>query len=341
MIQIEEAIIRKLTIHRITNELNSSVISDDLFDTSNEDEEDLFKKILLKPFINHSQTFEFGHDVSLDYNVLFNVSRTIYEGGEFIEQSKSIAKHLISTSSHHNIKEGDLFIAMFDEIKLNNSYYEGIGIYKFEDKDSFIETSIHNKKLGVSFKKGIGNKKPDKACLILFTNEPYTILIIDNSNIETEYWQNDFIGQKTKNDNVNSTNNFLTLTKNFVTKQLDEEFEVTKADKIDLLNRSVEYFKTHETFDKKEFEEEVFQDSGIIKSFRNFDNTYRQENEIEITDSFDISPQAVKKQARVFKSVLKLDKNFHIYIHGNRDMIEQGVDKDGRKYYKIYYDQES
>ncbi len=87
--------------------------------------------------------------------------------------------------------------------------------------------------------------------------------------------------------------------------------------------------------------EEVFQDSGIIKSFRNFDNTYRQENKIDITDSFDISPQAVKKQARVFKSVLKLDKNFHIYIHGNRDMIEQGVDQDGRKFYKIYYDKEN
>ena len=49
---------------------------------------------------------------------------------------------------------------------------------------------------------------------------------------------------------------------------------------------------------------------------------------------------AVKKQARVFKSVLKLDKNFHIYIHGNRDLIEQGTDERGRKYYNIYYEEE-
>ena len=48
----------------------------------------------------------------------------------------------------------------------------------------------------------------------------------------------------------------------------------------------------------------------------------------------------MKKQARVFKSVLKLDKNFHIYIHGDRNRIERGVDEQGRKYYKIYYDQE-
>ena len=53
-----------------------------------------------------------------------------------------------------------------------------------------------------------------------------------------------------------------------------------------------------------------------------------------------ISAPAVKKQAKIFKSVLKLDKNFHIYIHGNREMIEQGVEKDGRKFYKIYFEKE-
>jgi len=48
----------------------------------------------------------------------------------------------------------------------------------------------------------------------------------------------------------------------------------------------------------------------------------------------------VKQQIRVFKSVLKLDKNFHIYIHGNREWIKRGTDPDGRKYYKIYFENE-
>lgn len=61
---------------------------------------------------------------------------------------------------------------------------------------------------------------------------------------------------------------------------------------------------------------------------------------IDLSNSFEISSQAVKKQTRVFKSVLKLDKNFHIYIHGNKELIEQGIEKDGRKYYKIYYQNE-
>jgi len=160
-----------------------------------------------------------------------------------------------------------------------------------------------------------------------------------NKSAEAQYWKDEFLKEKPIANEFHQTNQFLATAKNFVTKQISEEFELTKADQIDLLNCFVKYFKTHQAFNQNQFEKEVFQDSEIINSFRNFDNNYRQEN--ELTDSFEISPQAVKKQARVFKSVLKLDKNFHIYIHGNKELIQQGVDKDGRKYYKIYYEEES
>jgi hypothetical protein len=118
------------------------------------------------------------------------------------------------------------------------------------------------------------------------------------------------------------------------------EFELTRAEQIDLLNRSVDYFKTNEEFNKAEFEEIVFQDKEVIDAFRNYDSNYREQNELQMDDNFGISPYAVKKQARVFKSVLKLDKNFHIYIHGDKNLIERGVDNDGRKFYKIYYEEE-
>ena len=116
---------------------------------------------------------------------------------------------------------------------------------------------------------------------------------------------------------------------------------MSKAHKIDLLNRSVDYFKKGDQFDKEEFEQDVLFHPNVIESFQKFDRNYRRENELELADNFDISAQAVKQQARAFKSVLKLDKNFHIYIHGNRELIEQGIDENGRKYYKIYYEREA
>ena len=121
---------------------------------------------------------------------------------------------------------------------------------------------------------------------------------------------------------------------------MDEDFNVEKTDKIDILNRSVEYFKTNESFNKADFEETVFQSEEVINSFRSYDSSYRESNEIEVKDEFDISDQAVKKQSKFFKSILKLDKNFHVYIHGNKDMIERGVESDGRKFYKIYFEKE-
>jgi hypothetical protein len=79
----------------------------------------------------------------------------------------------------------------------------------------------------------------------------------------------------------------------------------------------------------------------MIESFRQFGSRYTESHDFDIASQFDISAMAVKKQARVFKSVLKLDKNFHIYIHGNTDLIEKGIDDNGRKFYKIYYQDES
>jgi len=341
MIQSELAIIGDIVLHRVGEDESHSTISNELTQIADDDENMLFRRIFLKPFSTHTSTFEFAHPVGIEHNILYSLARKIFDEEDFLEQSKAIARHLISVSKHPNIKEGDLFMARFDDVGFGNKHYRALGIYKFEDKDSYLDTSSSGRTTRYTLKKGIGGRKPDKAVLILFTDEPYTLFVIDNSPNETEYWQNEFIKHKPKNDFVNNTNDVMGIAKNFITEEIPQIYQVTKADQIDFLNRSVEYFKTHEKYDRKEFEEEVFHHDEMIQSFRRFDKSFREENSIEVADTFEISQQSVKKQARVFKSVLKLDKNFHIYIHGNRELIEQGVDNEGRKYYKIYYEEES
>ncbi len=342
MIQIEDSVIRKIIYHRVTPEDKKSVLNDRLYDLTNDDEADILKKIFLKPFLSNITPYEFNHEIDIELNPLFRISKDIFEDKEFIFQTRNICQHLVTVSKHPNIKDGDLFIMKFDDIKLNGKLCNGLGIYKIEKKESFIETNVSmSGEAELAFKKGIGSKRLDKACLILFTEEPYTVFIIDNTNAETDYWQNEFIKVRLKNDSMNNTSQFLTLAKSFVTEHYPSDFEATRTDQIELLNRSVEFFKNHERFDIKDFEQEVFQDNGVIQSFQSFDSKYRQENDIEISDNFAISSQVVKKQMKVFKSVLKLDRNFHIYIHGDHELIKQGVENDGRKYYKIYFETES
>jgi hypothetical protein len=341
MIQIDDTIIRKLIYHRINLESNAG-INETIFDFSNDEEEGILRKIFLKPFLSNTTTYEFRHEIDLELNPLFTLSRSIMEGSDFITRSKDICQHLRNVSKHPNIKNGDLFIMKFENINFDNKLHDGLGIFKIENKENFIETtSAFNGESGLTFRKGIGSKRLDKACLIVFTEKPYTVFNIDNASNETDYWLNEFIKVKLKQDDVNNTNQFLSLAKSFVTQQFPTEFETTKAGQIDLLNKSVDYFRKNESFDKQSFEQEVFQNSELIKSFQTFDSKYRQENEINIANDFLISPQVVKKQAKIFKSVLKLDKNFHIYIHGDNELIKQGVDSDGRKYYKIYFETES
>ncbi len=342
MVEIDEAIVTNIIFHKLGIESESSYINTSEYGFKSDEEEDILNRIFLKPFTNNVTTYEFTHSVNPDLNVLFNIARDIKNDDNFILKSKDIYQHLKDVSKHPNIKGGDLFIVKFDNIKFDNNYYAALGIYKVENKENFIETNRDiNGDISMDFKKGIGTKKLDKACLILFSEEPYTVFVIDNTSRDTEYWINDFINVSLRNDYVNNTSQFLNIAKNFITEKIPEEFEVNKADQIDFLNKSVEYFKSHDSFEKEEFEKEVFREDAVIESFRDFDNNYSCENEISIDSSFEISPQAVKKQSRIFKSVLKLDKNFHIYIHGNKELIEQGVDADGRKFYKIFYEEEN
>src|SRR5690606_42060648 len=113
-------------------------------------------------------------------------------------------------------------------------------------------------------------------------------------------------------------------THQFVAEQIPEDFQVSRADQIDLLNRSANYFKSREEFNQAEFESEVLGDTEVIESFRNYGKNFMANAEYDPEENFQISDHDVKRQARVFKSVLKLDKNFHIYIHGSRELIEKG-----------------
>ncbi|NRF37603.1 nucleoid-associated protein [Pedobacter foliorum] len=341
MIEIDEAFLKRVILHRVSYIESQARTSDQVCDLSDEALADVFKNMFLKPFTNNVSSQEFHHTINISYNVLFGLSKEIYGNGNFIELSKQIFQHLMSVSNDSKIKDGDLFVAKFEDIKLNGQFYEGLGIYKFEDKQPFLETNLTSTDLSYSLRKGVGPKKPEKACLIIFTDEPYTLLLIDNSTTETDYWQNQFIGNRPKADFVNNTTDLLVLAKSFITEQIPQEFDINRSDQIDLLNKSIAYFKEQDSFDIDEFSKKVISSNEGIESFKKYKKNFDDALDTPIPDTFDISEAAVKKQARAYKSVLKLDKNFHIYIHGNKELIENGFDEEKHmNFYKVYYHQE-
>lgn len=305
------------------------------------------REALLQRFTNCHERYSFTHASSLEFNEVYSHARALFaDRSYFYEQSVNIARHLFESSLHPKIKPGELYVGLFNSILDDEDSLEAIGLFKAETKSLFADLVPGDEDLDLQLKEGVELARIDKGCLILNREEEkgFELLIYDSNGKgeEAQYWKDKFLGVLIRQNEFLRTQEFLTLTKNFVTQKMPDEFEVSKTEQIDILNRSMDYFKTHGNFDRQEFESEVLHHDDLIRSFRNFDEQNRRDNDLETVGEFGISPQAVKRQARVFKSVIKLDKNFHIYVHGNRELIEKGYDEALQKhYYKIYFDQEA
>jgi hypothetical protein len=131
------------------------------------------------------------------------------------------------------------------------------------------------------------------------------------------YWIDDFLYVQNRKDEYFHTKNALSLCKTFVAEQMPVKYEISKAEQSDLLNKSMKFFKENESFDVNLFADEVIGHPEIIEDFISFKGDFEKENAVQIEDKFEINNSAVKKQAKDFKSIIKLDKNFHIYVHGN------------------------
>ncbi|OFX68081.1 MAG: hypothetical protein A2X12_03210 [Bacteroidetes bacterium GWE2_29_8] len=337
--------ISTIALHNVGNKLNDEGIklSKSLLNID-ESINSLLSNYFLTPF-KSEEYFNFYHDSDLSLNEVFVYAEKIFENPQTLfEQSNSLAKHLYEQSIHPKIKGGDFYTVYFKDSVINGETTSAIGLFKSENKDTFLKVLPSGDGFEIESEKGVNINKLDKGCLIFNTGKEkgYVVSVIDNTNkgAEAHYWIDDFLHVRQRKDEYYNTQNVLSLCKNFVTKEFPQHFDVSKADQVDLLNKSVKFFKENDSFNMKEFTNEVIAQPEVIKTFNQYKTTYQKEQEIDIVDSFNISESAVKKQARAFKSIIKLDKNFHIYIHGNRELIEQGTDEKGRKFYKIFYKEE-
>jgi len=335
-----------LSLHKVNNKLldEGIVFSKDCLSTTEN-----LNELLTNYFLSSFKTNEYYtlyHDTDLNLNEVFVYLSKIFDNPETLhDQSVNLAKHLYEQSTHPKIKGGEFYTVYFKDCIVDGTATDAIGLFKSENKDTFLKVYPQGDGFEIESEKGVNINKLDKGCLIfnIEKEKGYVVSVVDNTNkgAEAQYWKDDFLHVKPRKDEYYNTQNVLSLCKNFVTEELSQQSDISKADQVDFLNKSVEYFKKNENFDMEDFAKVVMRKPEVIDSFNQYKSEYEFARELAILENFSISESAVKKQARAIKSVIKLDKNFHIYIHGDSDMIQQGIDEEGRKYYKIYYTQES
>lgn len=338
--------ISKIAIHNVGNKLNDDGIS---FSKKNTSFDSSLKDILISYFVSPFKSNEYYnlyHNSDINLNEVFVYASKIFDKpNSLYDQSVNLAKHLYDCSTHPKIKGGEFYTVYFKDCVFEGETVDAIGLFKSESKDTFLKVKPTEEIYEIESDKGININKLDKGCLIFNTDREkgFVVAVVDNASRGDDaiYWVDSFLQLMQRQDDYHNTQNILSLCKKFITKELPQEFEVSKADQANFLNKSIQFFKDKDSFDMDEFANEVIEQPELIERFHKYKSDYQEQSDVNIADSFTISDTAVKKQARVFKSVLKLDKNFHIYIHGNRELIEQGVEKDGRKFYKIYYQNEN
>lgn len=346
MNHFDNSLITKIAAHHVGNKNNDEGItySKHLIQT-NEKLNGILSSYFLTPF-KSNEYFRFHHHSDLKFNEVYIHICDIFNNiNTLFEKSIHISNYLYEQSIHPKIKSGELYTVYFKDCVVDGELTDAIGLFKSENKDVFLKVHSEDGDFVFETDQGININKLDKGCII-FNQEKekgFVISVVDhtNKNSEALYWMNQFLHVKQREDEYFYTQNVLSIYSQFVKEELPQQFEINKADQMDLIQRSVEYFKEKDQFEISSFTEEVIAQPEIIESFNQYKDDFSRENDIQIAETFNISESAVKKQSKSFKSIIKLDKNFHIYVHGDRTLIQSGNESDGRKFYKLYFQEEN
>jgi hypothetical protein len=346
MNHFDNSLITKIAAHHVGNKNNDEGItySKHLIQT-NEKLNGILSSYFLTPF-KSNEYFRFHHHSDLKFNEVYIHICDIFNNiNTLFEKSIHISNYLYEQSIHPKIKSGELYTVYFKDCVVDGELTDAIGLFKSENKDVFLKVHSEDGDFVFETDQGININKLDKGCII-FNQEKekgFVISVVDhtNKNSEALYWMNQFLHVKQREDEYFYTQNVLSIYSQFVKEELPQQFEINKADQMDLIQRSVEYFKEKDQFEISSFTEEVIAQPEIIESFNQYKDDFSKENDIQIAETFNISESAVKKQSKSFKSIIKLDKNFHIYVHGDRTLIQSGNESDGRKFYKLYFQEEN
>ncbi len=145
MIKFHNIQLQKIVVHKVGNKSldEGLVFTDSLINLEDENLINLFLRYFLFS-ISDTELYEFHNDIGIEQNEMFAVSKKIFKkSNSLLSLSKSIAEHLYNCSTHPKIKNGELYVAFFKDIIIDDESTEAIGIFKSESKDKFLKVDFN------------------------------------------------------------------------------------------------------------------------------------------------------------------------------------------------------
>ena len=323
MINLYNTHIASLSIHRLGNKSRN----EDIFLSEKPHETDdellpLLKEFFLKPFRDREENYyQFTHEADLEFHDLYNMAISIFNEPDTIhEVSKKIARHLFDQSVHPHIKSGEVYVAYLEGLQIDNEKVDGIGVFKSELKQDYLQFNEGENQLLVQLKQGVNLNKLDKGAII-FNKEKedgFKILSVDSNRYDTRYWLEDFLGVDAFADENFFTKRYLKFCQDFA-KDVVLPAE-DKKEEVLFMNRAVNHFASNDRFEETAFMNEVIENPELIPEFRHYKSERAPKYSIEDLTSFPIANTAVTAARKKIRNVISLDTNIQIKM----DFINPG-----------------
>ena len=304
--------IAALSVHKIGNKAAAEGV--ELSDTPVVLDKELgeLKTFFLMAF-KDDERYNFSHPTSLELNEVYSYLRKIFEDEEmFQEQSRNLAKFLYEKSERPNIKRGDLYIIYFKDCILDGETIDAIGLFKSENKDTYIQISPVAGGFCVESQTGMSIRKLDKGCLV------FNIL-------------------KRCEDDYNQTEQAVVLCKNFITK-LPEKYD--KATKAVMMNKVMESLN-EKSVSLPTIANNAFESTGTSEAFYSYADEYQAKQGVTFKEAFQGKAETINRRNVCALTKIRLDSNFEINVLGGEENLVKGFDEErGKRFYTLYFEKE-
>jgi hypothetical protein len=345
MINLYPAQIESLSVHRVGNKSrNESVFLSAEPYRLNDEISAVLKEYFFKPFREKEENyFRFANEVDVDFNTLYPmIEATFADPSGIHANSKKITTHLFEQSNHPHIKNGEVYVAYFSDVVIDNQKTDAIGIFKSELKHDFLQFKESTSNLDIIIQQGVNINKLDKGCLIfnVAKEEGYKILSVDSNRYDTKYWLENFLGVDVLTDENFFTKKYLKFCQDFA-KDVVLPAE-DKKEEVMFMNRAVNHFAKNDNFEETSFLNEVMENPELIPEFKHYKTEKGPKYSIEDVSNFPIANKAVSAARKKIKNVINLDTNIQIKMdfvnpESAEKFVEKGWDEEKQMYYYLVY----
>lgn len=342
MVDFDKLFLKKVIIHQVGNKVRDEgyKISKSMVPIEDNNLKIILEKYFLQLFVG-KDIYKFHHDSNINLNEVYHFTKLVFENSAlFYEQSINIVKHLYNSSDHPNIKSGDFYMVYFTD---ESNTTRVTGIFKAENKDTFLKVDENSGNFSFSYEKGLNLKKIDKGCLVINTDHGsgYEVLIIDSAaktdKSIAKYWENNFLNVKRYQNIDFKTKELLKLNDEFSKKILEIELKKKPEKILDFKKKTYEYINENREFDNKEFLEKVLPTIEDKNKYTEFKQKYEEKHKLQPIERFELSKDTVQKTKQNIVSTMKLDTGVDLRIK-NFEYLEEGYDDNtGMKFLKIFY----